>query len=329
MFDVTRRTFLRETACSLAGFSAGAASGSVAAQTCPFSALPDTLAYGPFARSAARRDELIARWDAVTAAVTARDYGLYYRDGDVRGLKALQALDYAFDRVVRQVKATEVAGDVPAVWSVYNMGYVVKTRRSVFTIDFKHRRAASFAPSSDFALVTHNHGDHFDRAYCQAMDKAGKPVVSGFLQNAAFGHLKAAAAASGTPDEFRIRDVEVRTFRVDHATAAWGIDFTTAFEIRIGDFRLLHTGDCGVANGKLHTAWGRPDLWLLFPMSSLDVAGAVRAVAPKRCALGHLWELGHDVGKGRAVAWHIKRGLRLAAPRCKDTVPAFWGDRII
>ena len=138
----------------------------------------------------------------------------------------------------------------------------------------------------------------------------------------------AKAAAEGKPDVFKIRDVLIRTFRVDHAKADWGIDFTTAFEVKIGKFRLLHTGDCGVANDKLRVEWGHPDLWLLFPMTSLDVTDAFKRIRPKRCAFGHLWELGHAVGKGRAIERHIRRGLDMAARAGGDPVVAFWGDRI-
>lgn len=140
--------------------------------------------------------------------------------------------------------------------------------------------------------------------------------------------FKAKAEAGGSPDAFKIRDVAIRTFRVDHAKAKWGIDFTTAFEIAAGDFRLLHTGDCGVANDKLCVKWGRPDLRLLFPMASLDVADAVRRIGPRRVAFGHLWELGHAVGKGRALKRHIDRALSMAKPHCGDVSVAFWADRI-
>ena len=283
----------------------------------------------PFNRSEKRRDELIDSWNAATGLVKPKDYFSYMRDGDTRGLKALAALEHSFDKVMREAKETVVKGDAPAVWSVYNMGYVVKTRESLFTIDIKHRRDEELVPSLDFALVTHNHGDHFRREFCKAIDAAGKPLVSSFVKNAAFADIKSAADASGSPDEFKIRDVKIRTFRIDHAAAAWGIDFTTAFEMRIGDFRLLHTGDCGVANDKLRVEWGRPDLWLFFPMSLINIADAVERIHPKRCVFGHLWELGHAVGKGRAYKPHIRRALPLAERHCKDTTVAFWGDRII
>ena len=282
----------------------------------------------PLRRSEERQNELVAKWDEATKAVAPEDYFAYFRDGDTREFKALKALELSFDKVLREARETVVSGDAPAVWSVYNMGYIVKTRESLFSIDLKHRRAHSLVPLLDFALVTHKHGDHYDVNFCKAMDEAGKPLVSSFVENAAFDEIKAKAAAEGKPDVFKIRDVLIRTFRVDHSKKAWGIDFTTAFEMKIGKFRLLHTGDCGVANDKLRVEWGHPDLWLLFPMTSLDVTDAFKRIRPKRCAFGHLWELGHAVGKGRAIERHIRRGLDMAATAGGDPVVAFWGDRI-
>lgn len=283
----------------------------------------------PLRRSEERQSRLIASWDEATKAVAPEDYFAYFRDGDTREFKALKALEHAFDKVLREARETVVSGDVPAVWSVYNMGHVVKTRDSLFSIDLKHRRANEFVPLLDFALVTHAHKDHYNPGFARAMEKASKPVVSSFLKNTAFAEIKAKAEVDGHADAFEIRDVAIRTFRVDHAKAEWGIDFTTAFEMSIGGFRLLHTGDCGVANGKLCVKWGRPDLWLLFPMTSLDVSDAVRRIGPKCVAFGHLWELGHAVGKGRAHKMHIDRALPMAKSQCNDVSVAFWGDRIV
>ena len=279
----------------------------------------------PVRRGEKQQNKLIDSWDDATGLVKPKDYVAYMSDGDTCGFKALKDLEFAFDKVLREAKETVVKGDTPAVWSVYNMGYIVRTRKALFAIDLNHRRGAEFAPLLDFALVTHNHGDHWRRDFYGAMDSAGKTVVSNFLEN------KGAPECGYTSDEkvFKKKDVEIRTFRVDHATEEWGINFTTAFEMRVGNFRLLHTGDCGLANDKLRVKWGRPDLWLLFPMSSLDIADAMHRIKPRHCVFGHLWELGHAIGKGRACKPHICRALPIAKAHCKNTSVAFWGDRIV
>ena len=274
----------------------------------------------------------LGMWQKETDLATAEIYGKYWNDGDTRGLASLEKLEAAFERVLREARETVVTTDAPAVWSVYNMGYIVKTRKSMFSIDLVHRRAKEFAPFLDFALITHNHDDHWRRDFYSEMNGAGKTVVSNFLDN--YG---AADWRKGTSDwhsaggyvrgvkEFKLKDVEIRTSLIDHND--YLIDFTTAFEIKIGNFRLYHTGDSGKGTEpKLNTAWGRPDLWLFFPGCGIDVAKAVRKVDPRRVVFGHLWELGHSTG--RLTAPGIRHALDRARPVCGDVSFALWGDRV-
>ena len=284
----------------------------------------------PIRRSEERQSELITKWNEATEAVSTPVYGQYLRDGDTRGFKALDALERAFAKVMREVKETTVTGDVPAVWSVYNMGYIVKTRQSLFSIDLVHRRDVEFAPLLDFALITHNHGDHWRQGFYGAMNGAHKMIISNILDNYGVKNWKKDGGYVRGVKTFKIKDVEIRTSLIDHND--YLIDFTTAFEIRIGGkFILYHTGDSGRGTEpKLETAWGRPDLWLFFPGCGIDTAKAVEKVNAKRIVFGHLWELSHWSGhRGRLDERLIRRALDAATPICEDTSVAFWGDRLI
>ena len=271
-------------------------------------------------------------WQAETDLVSADTYRNYMCDGDTRGLKSLERLEASFEKVFREAKETVVTGDAPAVWSVYNMGYVVKTRSALFSIDLVHRRAAEFAPFLDFALITHNHDDHWRREFYGAMNSAGKTVVSNFLDNYGAADWRKGGAnwmANGGyirgVKEFRLKDVQLRTSLIDHND--YLIDFTTAFEIKIGDFLLYHTGDSGKGTEhKLVTTWGRPDLWLFFPGCGIDVAKAVSKVNPKRVAFGHLWELGHRTGRLKTPM--IRSALAKATTVCADVSVPLWGDHV-
>ena len=206
-------------------------------------------------------------WQRETDLVKAETFRDYLKDGDTRGLVSLEKLERAFEKVFREARETTV-GDVPAVWSVYNMGYIVKTRESLFSIDLHHRRAREFAPLLDFALITHNHDDHYRMPFYKAMNGAGKTVVSNFLDNYGAadwrkgGNYWEQGGYIRGVRTFKLKDVEIRTSLVDHNK--YLIDFTTAFEIRVGNWRMYHSGDCGNA-AKLGTVWGKPDLWLFFP----------------------------------------------------------------
>ena len=262
-------------------------------------------------------------WQWYTDHVTAETYEAYMRDGDTRGLKALEDLEAAFEKVLRELKAMTVRG-TPAVWSVYNMGYVVKTRACVFAIDLVHRRAPELAPLLDFALITHNHDDHWRRPFYEAMDGAGKTVISNFLDN--YGVRDWRKNGGYTRDvtkNFLIGDTEIRTSFVDHN--GYLVDFTTAFEVRVGDWLLYHTGDCGNA-AKLRTTWGRPDLWLFFPGCGVAVGEAVRKIGAKRTVFGHFWELGHR--QWRLSTSLIRAALEKAAGAGTWAETPMWGERI-
>jgi hypothetical protein len=262
----------------------------------------------------------ISRWHNETEQVSPEVYRQYMIDGDTRGFASLEKLEKAFDKVLREVKATTV-GDTPAVWSVYNMGYIVKTRESIFSIDLVHRRDLELASLMDFALVTHNHSDHWRAGFCREMAELGKPVVSNFLGFKGYTRAKTIS---------KIRDVEIRTSLIDHND--WLIDFTTAFEIRVGNWTMYHTGDSGKGTEpKLETVWGRPDLWLFFPGCGIDTAKAVAKIDAKRIVFGHLWELDHKQNhRGRLDEPLIRRALAQAAKvGHKQTSLAFWGDRVV
>ena len=318
---MTRRDFIT----SMGGLAATAALPAFAEGTdCASSAS------APVCRREELQSELIAKWNDGTEAVSPQVYGQYLRDGDTRGFRALDALERAFEKVMREAKETTVAGDVPAVWSVYNMGYIVKTRESRFSIDLVHRRDAEFASLLDFALITHNHGDHWRHGFYGAMDGAHKAVVSNFKDNYGVKNRKQDGGYVRGVKTFSIKDVEIRTSLIAHND--YLIDFTTAFEIKTGDFIIYHTGDSGRGTEpKLGTAWGRPDLWLFFPGCGVNTAKAVEKVNAKRIVFGHLWELGHPQGhRGRLDERDIRP--RLAAAKtagCENVSVAFWGDRII
>ena len=274
-------------------------------------------------------DTVLETWQRQTDRVSAKVFNRYFLDGNTRRLTALRRLEAAFDKVLREVRETPV-DDVPAVWSLYNMGVVVKTRESLFSIDLHHRRAAELAPLLDFALVTHNHDDHWRPDFYRAMDRAGKTVVSNFLDNYGTADWRKGGsdwAAKGGfragESTLRIRDVEIRTSLVDHND--YLVDFTTAFEIRVGSWTLYHTGDCGKGSeGKLRAS--RPDLWMFFPGCGINVEDAVSRVRPKRLAFGHLWELGHR--SGRLTAPLLRSAFAAARRAGVEPVLALWGDRI-
>ena len=303
--NLVRRDFIKAAAAAAAGASMPSFAVNLSASR----------------RDEATQDKLISEWDRHTEEVTPDVYEQYLKDGDTRGYKTLELLEQAFETVMREVKETVVDGETPAVWSVYNMGYIVKTARSVFSIDLVHRRESEFVNMIDFALITHNHSDHWRQGFANAVIASGKPVVSNFLGCKGYTRAKKV---------FEFKDVEVRTSLIDHNANL--IDFTTAFEIRVGNWTLYHTGDSGKGTEpKLETKWGAPDLWLFFPGCGINTVEAVKKVKAKRIVIGHLWELAHKGNHmGRLDGLLVRRRLVEAKEAgCKDVAIALWGERII
>lgn len=260
--------------------------------------------------------------------VTPQDYKAYLAEGPdsgIVGLSALKRLDAAFDKVLSEVKSAVVT-DKPAVWLVYNMGIVVKTKETCFSVDLKHRRAKELAPLLDFALITHNHDDHYGEAFYKAMDGRGKTVISNFKDNyGAYFRDRASGGYTRAEKTFKLKDVEIRTSLTDHN--GYLADFTTAFEIRIGEYVIYHSGDCSNVTKLNPTRC--PDLWIVHPYCGMGADEGVKKMQPKLTAIAHLNELGHARDRWR---WTWSDGLKAAA-KCeaaggKAVVPV-WGERIV
>lgn len=255
--------------------------------------------------------------------VTPDDYKLC-RDGGEPTHAALRIYDAALTRIRREAAATVVT-DTPAVWFVYNMGVIVKTRQKLFSIDLCHRRALELVPELDFALITHNHGDHYTQAFLDAMNRAGKTVVTNFNDNYGAYFKQNPGGYTRHPKTFVFGDVTVKASLSDHS--AYLIDFTMPFEIHVGDHTLYHTGDSQNLD-KLNPE-RRPDLWLVHPFCGLKTADAASKFNPKQTALVHLNELGHARDRWR---WSFAQGQdvqnELAAAGFDARVP-LWGDRIV
>ena len=239
----------------------------------------------------------------------------------------LGRLESAFENVLREAKATVVTDiNHPAIWYVYNMGLVVKTPKTLFSIDLHHRRAEEFAPLLDFALITHNHNDHYTERFKVAMDRGQhKPVVNNFFDNYGVRDRKIGGYTRARTKTFRFGDVEIVTGLCDHND--YLIDYTTPFEVKMGDFTLYHSGDC-CDHAKLHAS-RPPDLWVFHPRCGMDVVkGCQEAIHPKLAVIAHLQELGHAKDRYR---WTYRDGLdvkaRLEAAGFSALMP-LWGDRL-
>ena len=322
MRNMGRGDFMKGLAASVVAGANGAACDSIPAAAPP----AGEEALSP-------RDRFQLEIDGVTPEV----YTAHYERGSaldpaecertVAEFPALGRYEDAFEKVVRKVRETEVAGH-PLVWLVYNMGIIVKTRKTLFSVDLQHRRAEELAPLLDFALITHNHLDHYTQRFLYAMNRVErKTVVSNFCDNygAHFGgrHPGGYTRAVKT---FEFGDVTVRTTYTDHND--YLVDFTTAFEIVADGLTIFHSGDCSNA-AKLKPLCPNPDLWFVHPYCGMKAVDGAAAVNPKVTVVAHLNEMSHAKGRARWTwAQGEKAKAKLEAAGYRAVVP-LWGDRIV
>ena len=269
--------------------------------------------------------------------VTPKDFTSYWKMGSsvqpseilayTSRFKAIGRLEKAFDQVFDEARATVVTDlNRPAIWYLYNMGLIVKTPKTMFSVDLHHRRAEDFAPFLDFALITHNHSDHYTERFKDAMDRVQrKPVVNNFFCNYGVKDRTLGGYTRAKRKVLEYGDVKVITGLCDHNW--YLIDYTTTFEIHIGDFTLFHSGDC-CSHAKFDLI-RRPDMWVFHPHCGMKAAVACQeTVRPKLAVIAHLQEMGHAKGRYR---WTYRDGLNqkaeIEAAGFAARMP-LWGERL-
>jgi len=240
----------------------------------------------------------------------------------------LYAYRDGFDKVLQEVNNQTVDNGSVAIWTLYNMGYIIKTPSTTFGIDIDHRWAEQLEPHLDFLCVTHNHVDHANTKLMDAMNDKGKPVISNF-------YSKDVNYSSQSPESYTIGDIKIKTDITDHLRDPALPNFVTVFRIECGDnagnFSMLHCGDSGFKPTEFENVAGPLDLVVLrwgAPREN-DILGIGSGqVSPKYAFLSHLIELRHDpYPNGQAS---ITQTLKhLPGVKCDDTVIPFWGEKMI
>jgi len=254
----------------------------------------------------------------------------------------LRRYDDAFRKVVDEVRQTKVEGGRPAIWYVYNMGVIVKTRKSLFSIDLCHRLAPTIADKLDFAIISHNHLDHYTRAFYRAMDGRHKTVIQNFECNyGAALHVvdgKLAGLQGGYSYgecKYDIGDVTVRTYVSDHNPILR--KFVMPVEVHVGDFTILHSGDTfnvqdlrptRTPDVWIHHAWCWGGCYKREEWGQSETMRGIRAFHPRLAVVSHHQELSHTQPGRRTFKAAFDRKTAAEESGTPAVVP-FWGDRIV
>ena len=225
----------------------------------------------------------------------------------------------ALEKLLTEIPASKVKKGEVAVWQLYNMGYVIKTKTQCFGIDLYHKYAEKLVPMIDFLLITHNHGDHHDKHLVAEMEKQGKPVNSNFLNN---GHKVT------TDDSFTIGNISVKVTTVDHNATLK--NFVNTYEVNCyagkrKDYVMFFTGDAH--NYQQLNPTGKVDVFIPHLAVGLNMAEAVKKINPTEVLMSHILELGHAITKWRwSYEYGINECVKLQRPGVYLPV---WGEKIV
>lgn len=267
--------------------------------------------------------------------VTPDEYRRFYRRGSdipepelaeiYQKRPALYWYDASFEKVLNEVRNESAAPGEVILWLVYNMGYIIKTPAHCFCVDLHHRRAGELVPHLEFALVTHNHDDHYTSAFLSAMNAAEKKVYSAFYPSYG-GYSKEPSRELDLSE-----DLTIHISETDHNDFLHR--FVTPFEIVCGTGGetcvILHSGDTWRA-GQLHPRSGKVDFHMVHPRVGLDVRESARdTVRPDVTLISHLLELHHSFDKWR---WSFADGYEEAdkvRSVGKTAYVPMWGEKIV
>lgn len=267
--------------------------------------------------------------------VTPDEYRRFYRRGSdipepelaeiYQKHPALYWYDASFEKVLNEVRNESAAPGEVILWLVYNMGYIIKTPTHCFCVDLHHRRADELIPYLEFALVTHNHDDHYTSAFLSAMNAAGKKVYSAFFPSCG-GYSKESERKLHLAE-----DLTIYISETDHNDFLHR--FVTPFEIVCksgnGTCVILHSGDTWKAR-QLHPRSAKVDFHMVHPRVGLDVRESARdTVRPDVTLISHLLELHHSFDKWR---WSFADGYEEAEKVRsvgKTAYVPMWGEKIV
>jgi hypothetical protein len=232
----------------------------------------------------------------------------------------------SFDKILEDVKSTQVENGTTAIWLLYNMGYIVKISKGCFGIDICHRYAKELEPYLDFLCVTHNHSDHYNTELINRMLDHSKPVISNYLKSGE-GYQYTTTSTS----VFKIGSFTVTTNINDHNTTLK--NFVTTFQIDCGsdggNLVLMHVGDSNYTPAQYNVVKPVNVFIARYAPNVLGENNVIGSkVTPDYVLLSHILELAHaGVDESR---WSIQMGLERASDiNCKNTILPFWGEKLI
>ena len=154
--------------------------------------------------------------------------------------------DIRVKQAISEIKSEQITSGKIKVWSLLNMGVVIKTTNTTIAIDTANQ-PFSFAHNEltdivDIFLVTHLDSDHFDESLLNRALKNNKKVA--FLEGFIFDNPNSQNIVKLSSGEAKnINGVVATAYQTDHRGDGNFNDPSAWFKIKTDGFTLLHTGD--------------------------------------------------------------------------------------
>lgn len=165
---------------------------------------------------------------------------LHYLTGSQR-----KFLDLRIDQAIKEIKNTPVAAKKIHVWSLMNMGSVIKTQNKIIVFDAAdisfstvHKQLADIA---DIFIVSHPDTDHYDPQLLGNAIKNGKSAV--FLEGLMAGNKSTRVHLLRSGQTIDVGGVKITGYQTDHRGDGNFIEPSAWFLVKVDGFTVLHTGD--------------------------------------------------------------------------------------
>lgn len=153
--------------------------------------------------------------------------------------------DLRVKEAIEEIENTRLEKNEIKIWSLLNMGTVIKTSGKTIAIDAAnlpfsqaHNKLINLV---DIFLVTHADGDHYDSTLLKkALDNNKKVILLDGLYGPE-GKSKSINLKSGETKD--IDGVKITAYQTDHRGDGNFNDPCAWYVVEIGGFKLLHTGD--------------------------------------------------------------------------------------
>jgi len=210
-------------------------------------------------------------------------------------------LDFRIKKAIAEIETTNLGKGEIRIWSMLNMGAVIKTSDKIIAIDTANIPYLSNAHNElseivDLFLVTHDDADHFDKKLLNQALKNNKKVV--FLEDFYFDTdesrlVNILKLKSGV--KTNVDGLLITAFQTDHRGDGNFKEPNAWFLIEIDNFTILHTGD-GLAfqnPNEIQKLRDRQDIDLMLANLMLSQEN-IKEISPKVHLPLHLFKYLHS-----------------------------------